>query len=275
VTVALSGDGGDENFAGYRRYFFDRFENRVRARVPGALRGAVFGTLGAIYPGAAWLPQRLRAKTLLKNLARSPLEGYFTSLTHVHPAMKENLFSGDLKRSLAGYQSLSVFEDHWKNCKSRDPLSRVQYLDFKTYLVDDILVKVDRASMAHSLEVRVPILDHKVVELAARMPSGWKLDGKISKHIFKEALKPVVPPFVFDRRKSGFSIPIAHWFRKDIKEFAHAKLFGAGGASSLGLFEKAGLVKLWDEHQSGARNHSFPLFSILSFSLWHGKFIAK
>jgi asparagine synthase (glutamine-hydrolysing) len=272
VTVALSGDGGDENFAGYRRYLFDRFENRVRAGIPSALRAPVFGTLGALYPKADWLPQVFRAKTTFQNLARSPVEGYFRSLTHVHPEMKARLFSADLKRSLGGYDSLSVFEEHWKRCRSKDPLSRVQYLDFKTYLADDILVKVDRASMAHSLEVRVPVLDHKVVELAARMPSGWKLDGKTSKHIFKQALKPILPASVFTRKKSGFSIPIAHWFRTDMKEFAHARLFGKGGASSLGLFEDAGLKRLWDEHQSGARNNAFPLFSILSFSLWHGKF---
>lgn len=272
VTVALSGDGGDENFAGYRRYLFDRFENRVRAGIPSALRAPVFGTLGALYPKADWLPQMFRAKTTFQNLARSPVEGYFRSLTHVHPEMKARLFSGDLKRSLGGYDSLSVFEEHWKRCQSKDPLSRVQYLDFKTYLTDDILVKVDRASMAHSLEVRVPVLDHKVVELAARMPSGWKLNGKTSKYIFKQALKPILPASVFTRKKSGFSIPIAHWFRTDMKEFAHARLFGKGGASSLGLFEDAGMKRLWDEHQSGARNNAFPLFSILSFSLWHGKF---
>lgn len=275
VTVALSGDGGDENFAGYRRYLFDRFENRVRDRLPAALRAPVFGTLGYLYPKADRLPQVFRAKTLLQNLARSPVEGYFRSLTHVHPEMKARLFSGDLRRSLGGYDSLSVFEEHWNRCRSRDPLSRVQYLDFKTYLPEDILTKVDRASMAHSLEVRVPVLDHKVVELAARMPSGWKLHGRESKYIFKQALAPVVPGFVFGRKKTGFSIPMAQWFRRDLKDFAHAHLFGSGGAAGLGLFDADGLASLWDEHQSGARDHGFPLFAILSFSLWHGKFIGN
>ncbi len=272
VTVALSGDGGDENFAGYRRYFFDRFENQIRAKVPAALRQSIFGGLGAFYPKADWLPQPLRAKTLLQNLARNPVEGYFTSLTHIHPAMKAQLFSQDLQKSLGGYQSISVFEDHIKNCTSSDPLSRVQYLDFKTYLVDDILTKVDRASMANSLEVRVPLLDHKVVELAARMPSSLKLNGKVGKYIFKETVRSSLPAEIFSRKKSGFSIPISNWFRKEIKDYAEDKIFGSSGVTSLGLFEKPALKKMWDEHQSGISNHSFPLFSILSFALWQKKF---
>jgi asparagine synthase (glutamine-hydrolysing) len=274
VAVALSGDGGDENFAGYRRYFFDRFENRVRARVPSLLRGAVFGSLGAVYPKADWLPQRFRAKTLLQNLARSPVEGYFTSLTHLQPSLKAGLFSGDLRRALGGYDSLSVFEAHWKNCRSRDPLSRVQYLDFKTYLVDDILVKVDRASMAHSLEVRVPVLDHKVVELAARMPSDWKLRGRAGKYIFKQSLQKILPAEIFSRPKSGFSIPVGPWLRTDLKGYAQDLLLGAGGLPSLGLFEKPSIEKLWKEHQSGLRNHDYAIFALLSFALWHRRFAA-
>ena len=271
VTVALSGDGGDENFAGYRRYYFDRFENRLRSLMPAAVRSPVFGALAAAYPKADWLPRPLRAKTLLGNLSRSPLEAYFRSVTHLHPEMKARLFSADLRASLGGYDPISVFREHWDRCRSRDPLSRVQYLDFKTYLPEDILTKVDRASMAHSLEVRVPVLDHKVVELAARMPSDWKLLGQEGKRIFKDALRPAVPGFVFGRKKTGFSIPIAAWFRKDLKEYARARLFDSGGAAGLGLFDKAELSRMWDRHQSGLRDHAIPLFALLSFALWHEK----
>lgn len=272
VTVALSGDGGDENFAGYRRYYFDRLENRIRAAIPSALRVPIFGTLGALYPKADWLPRPLRAKTLLRNLSYDPLRGYFTSLTHFKPAMKNSLFSGDLSRSLGGYDSLSVFAEHWERCRSRDPLSRVQYLDFKTYLADGILVKVDRASMAHALEVRVPVLDHLVVERAASLPSGWKLRGKEGKRIFKDAVRPLLPAEVFSRPKAGFSIPLASWLRRELREYAESLILGSRGVAATGLLEKAYLHKLWRDHQSGLRDHSAPLFALLSFAQWHARF---
>lgn len=253
VTVALSGDGGDENFAGYPR-------------------APLFRLLGSAYPKADWLPQRLRAKTLLTNLSYPPVRGYFTSLSHVHPDMKQALFSADLRKTLAGYDSLSVFEHHWNRCRSKDPLSRVQYLDFKTYLADDILVKVDRASMAHALEVRVPVLDHKVVEMAARLPSDWKLRGRTGKLIFKRSLEGILPPEIFSRPKTGFSVPMASWLRTDLKGYAGDLLLGTQGLPSLGLFEKPFLEKLWKEHQSGVRNHEYPIFSLLSFALWHRRF---
>jgi asparagine synthase (glutamine-hydrolysing) len=272
VTVALSGDGGDENFAGYRRYFFDRAENRIRARVPGAIRNPLFRLLGSAYPKADWLPQRLRAKTLLTNLSYPPVRGYFTSLSHFHPDMKNALLHGDILKQLGGYDSLSVFEHHWNKCRSKDPLSRVQYLDFKTYLVDDILVKVDRASMAHALEVRVPVLDHKVVEMAARLPSDWKLRGRAGKYIFKKSLEGILPSEIFTRPKTGFSVPMASWLRTDLRDYAEDLLLGAAGLPSLGLFEKPFLHKLWKEHQSGLRNHEYPIFALLSFALWHRRF---
>ncbi len=272
VTVALSGDGGDENFAGYRRYFYDRLENRVRNVLPAFLRTPVFGALGAVYPKADWLPQPLRAKTLLRNLSFPPMQGYFTSMSHFLPKMKASLFSRDLVSRLGGYDSLSVFADHWNRCQSQDPLSRVQYLDFKTYLVDDILTKMDRASMAVSLEVRVPILDHKLVEMAARIPSAWKLHGKVSKSIFKDSLRSLLPESVFTRPKSGFSIPIKEWFRTDLREYSRDTLLAANGICTLGLFQKPYVEKLLREHQSSLRDHSFPLFALLSFALWHKQF---
>jgi asparagine synthase (glutamine-hydrolysing) len=273
VTVALSGDGGDENFAGYRRYFYDRLENRFRGALPAAVRAPVFGALGAVYPKADWLPQVFRAKTLLQNLSYTPVEGYFNSLTHFRPAMKRQLLSQDLQKSLGGYDSLSVFEAHWARCQSQDPLSRVQYLDFKTYLVDDILTKVDRASMAHSLEVRVPVLDHKVVELAARMPSDIKLHGKASKYVFKRSLESILPEEVFRRKKAGFSIPIHAWFRGELKGITETRLLGSQAQDLAGIVDPGYVRKLWSEHQSGLRNHGFPLFALLSFSLWHRKFL--
>jgi asparagine synthase (glutamine-hydrolysing) len=273
VVVALSGDGGDESFAGYRRYYFDRLENRVRAAVPGWIRRPAFGLLAAAYPQADWMPQRLRAKTLLRNLSFDAVKGYFTSMSHFQPAMKRALLSPDLLAALGDYDSLSVFREHWDNSGSADPLSRIQYLDVKTYLVDDILTKVDRASMAVSMEVRVPLIDKDFMQMAASLPPGWKLRGRTSKYVLKRALAKVVPPSVFTRPKSGFSMPLKDWLRGDLKGMAQDLLFSDGGIGSSGLFRRPYLERLWKEHASGFKDHSFPLFSLLSFGLWHDRFM--
>src|SRR6185295_9116610 len=149
------------------------------------------------------------------------------------------------QRQLGGYDSLSVFAAHWKNCKAQDPLSRVQYLDFKTYLVDDILTKVDRASMAVSLEVRPPLLDHRFVEFAASLPSSFKLRGKTGKYVFKKALGGMLPSAIFQRPKSGFELPIGEWFRRELRGFAEERLLGKQGLAGTGLFQKPYLESVW------------------------------
>jgi asparagine synthase (glutamine-hydrolysing) len=141
--------------------------------------------------------------------------------------------------------------------------------------VEDVLAKVDRASMAVSLEVRVPVLDHKVVELAARMPSGWKLHGQTSKYVFKEALKKLLPGEIFTRPKTGFSIPLREWLRTDLREYTREHLVGSNGLASSGLFRKETLESLLKEHQSGLRNHSHALFALLSFSMWKSRFLDR
>ena len=274
VTVALSGDGGDENFAGYRRYYFDRMENRMRSVVPGFLRRPLFGMAGGLYPKADWLPRMFRARTLLLNLAKDPMQGYFTSMSNILPEAKDALFSGEFLAGLGGYRSHSVFQEHWDRCKSADPLSRIQYLDYKTYLADGILTKVDRASMAHSLEVRVPILDHKVVEWAARQPSSWKLSGKTGKYLFREAFRSRLPAEILDGPKQGFSMPLRGWLRKDLLPLVQDAFFEPGGLAGSGLFRKPVLERMVKEHVSGLRNHDTGLFALLSLSMWNRHFRA-
>jgi asparagine synthase (glutamine-hydrolysing) len=275
VTVALSGDGGDENFAGYRRYYFDRLENTLRGYLPGWSRRSLVASLARIYPKADWLPQIFRAKTLLRNLSLSPVEGYFGTMSSFSQAMKHQLYSSDYRAALNGhYKTSDLFEQYFRQVERADPLSAIQYVDFKTYLVDDICTKVDRASMANSLEVRNPLLDYKLVEFAASIPWNYKLRGREGKYILKQAVKSFVPHDVLYRRKMGFCMPVSRWLRSELASFSKERLEELGNHNSA-LFDKAYIRLLLREHRSGLRDHSSPLWSLLMFQLWQEKFLPK
>ena len=169
VTVALSGDGGDETFGGYRRYRLHLMEERMRSALPAGIRQPLFGLLGRVYPKADWAPRVFRAKTTFEGMARTSVEAYFHSVSILRGPMRAQLFSDALKRELAGYSAQEVFDFHAGRAGTDDPLALIQYLDLKTYLVGDINTKVDRASMAHSLEVREPLMDHKLIEWLATL----------------------------------------------------------------------------------------------------------
>jgi asparagine synthase (glutamine-hydrolysing) len=263
VTVALSGDGGDESFAGYRRYKLTHWENQLRSYVPDWMRPAVIGPLGEIYPKLGWAPRVFRAKNTLQSLARTPIDGYFHGISCCPPRMKRDLLSGDVWRQLGGYDSADVLRDHYNRAQTDDPLSRIQYVDIKTYLVDDILTKVDRASMANSLEVRCPLLDHKLMELIARMPSSLKLRNGQGKYIFKKALERVLPAPVLTRKKKGFAVPVAEWFRGELKQFAYEALIRQDEALN-GAF----VMRCWNQHQRGQRDWSALLWCVLMFKSW-------
>jgi asparagine synthase (glutamine-hydrolysing) len=269
VTVALSGDGGDENFAGYRRYKFDVAENRVRNVLPASLRKPAFGAMAAVYPQLDWLPRPLRAKATLRNLSLDPAEAYFQSVYGAVARERDGLLSADVVTKLRGYNPFDLFRYYYNRAATDDPLSRAQYVDMKTYLVDDILTKVDRASMAVSLEVRCPILDHKFMELAARIPSDWKLRNGVGKYIFKQAIRKIVPEEVLTRPKMGFSIPLAEWLRGDLRELAHSLLFETNND----WLNQTAVKSLWERHQSGLRDFGTPLWTILMFRLWQRKFL--
>jgi asparagine synthase (glutamine-hydrolysing) len=264
VKVALSGDGGDESFGGYRRYRLHLFEERMRDSLPYAMRKPVFGLLGRAYPKLDWAPRALRAKTTFEALARDSVHAYFHSVSTLRDSMRRQIFSGAFKRKLAGYNAVEVFKRHAAKAQTEDALAMIQYLDLKTYLVGDINTKVDRASMAHSLEVREPLMDHPLVEWLASLPSSMKMSRGGSKLLLKKAMQSYLPHEIMDRPKQGFAVPLARWFRGPLRSRVSEAILGSRLAAT-GVFNERALRQTVDAHVSGARDFSGPLWTLLMF----------
>ncbi len=264
VTVALSGDGGDENFAGYRRYRWHMNEEKLRTSIPYGIRRPLFGALGEVYPKLDWAPKVLRAKSTLQSLARDAVGAYMHTVSITTEDQRRRLFTAQMKSELQSYGAIENFHAHLARKPIEDPLSMIQYLDLKTYLPGDILTKVDRASMAHALEVRVPLLDHKFVEWIATLPSEVKLQGQEGKYVFKKALEPHLPDDVLYRDKMGFGVPLANWFRGPLQERVRALLYSEVLIGS-GLFSRYFIEQVVEQHIAGIREYSALIWALLMF----------
>lgn len=272
VTVALSGDGGDESFGGYRRYSMHLMEEKMRAILPYKVRQPLFGTLARLYPKADWAPRMFRAKTTFEGIARSSVEAYLHAMSVIRDPLRTSMYSKSFKADLGGYRAIDVFDRHARNANTDDPLALIQYLDLHTYLVGDINTKVDRASMAHSLEVREPLMDHPLVEWLATLPSSLKIGNRESKFLLKKAMEPLLPNDVLYRPKMGFSVPLARWFRGPLRERAHGTLLSERVLGS-GWFEPKYIRQLLQQHESGARDHSTPIWTLLMFDAFLRKVV--
>ncbi len=261
VTVALSGDGADEALAGYRRYKFHAAEERVRGALPGSVRG-LFGALGRVYPKADWAPRPLRAKTTLLALAEDGGAAYAKAVGVTTPGVRAGLYTDAARAALGGHVAEQRYVETMRTAPARDGLDRAQYADFKHWLPGDILTKMDRTSMAVSLEAREPLLDYRFVEFAATLPASMRIKGGHGKWLMKKALEPYLPKEVLYRPKMGFVTPVSAWFRKGLADEA-AGLARSRVLAGSGWFEPKAIARLAEEHRSGRAEHGRTLWQLM------------
>lgn len=271
VTVALSGDGGDENFAGYEKYYLDDIENRIRSKIPKVIRTSFLPLLsGLISPFNHEIFRK--GVTLLNTLKHGSDYGFYLTNTDFEDSLFHAAINDETKRSIGNYDPFSVTSYYYNKADTDNHLSRILYTDLKTYLPGDILVKVDRMSMANSLEVRAPILDHKVIEFAASIPALFKYNRGDKKYILKKAFNEILPNEIMYRKKMGFSVPLADWLRSELKNMASNTLLGKDAGIN-NFFNKDAIKKIWDMHQEEKRNYSVILWSLFMFELWFQEFM--
>lgn len=267
VKVVLTGDGGDEAFGGYSRYQHDLGEAAVRALLPGWFRRLALGPLGAAWPRADWLPRPLRAKTALSNLAMEGGGAYSNTLTLCREPLRRRLLAPDLAAGLNGHSPGRAVEAAHATAPADDPLAGMIAADVGMLLPDDYLVKVDRASMAHGVEARPPFLDHELMELAARVPSRWKIARGDTKWILKRAYADRLPPGLLDRPKRGFEVPIDAWLRGPLRPAFESTVL-APGARAAELLNQDEARRLHQAHLKGVGRHGAILWSLLVLAHW-------
>ena len=266
VTVVLSGDGGDELFAGYTRYVVDRKRGGFE-RLPKPLREGVMRPLSERLPHAAW------GRNYLHNVSLDPISRYLDSVSVFTNLNRRSLYTSDFARQLGpgGYVA-NLFNKLVENVKSDEPIDRLLYLDSKTYLPGDILTKVDRMSMAVSLEARAPLLDHKLIEFVTRVPAALKLAGLETKHLLKRAVRDLVPAEILNRPKQGFGVPIQEWINQQLRSRIRDTLSDAR-TKQRGYIDSHYVSVLLDEHERGRRDHSMSLWALVMLELWHRQFL--
>ena len=268
VTVALSGDGGDELWGGYARHAVERWEQRARRML-----GRASAPAGRL---ARALPLSVKGARALRHLAASPEQAY--AIKHAYgmfePDAKARLYTGDFAASVADVDPLAAFRDVYRRCASADPLDRALYVDVHTYMVDDILTKVDRMSMAVSLEAREPLLDHRLLEFAASVPTSLKLKDGRSKYLLRRVLDRRVPASILERGKRGFEAPVGEWLRGPLAPMADDLLLDRR-LRERGVVDAREVARLWTDHKTGRADHRHRLWQLIMLELWFRQFVDR
>jgi asparagine synthase (glutamine-hydrolysing) len=265
VTVVLSGDGGDELFGGYDRYLphpnVARFDRHAAA-------------FGRALAAAAWrrLPHGVRGKNFLRHVARDAQGRYLDSVTFYHADERRSLLSAEASAELSGWDAESYFRRPFARLDALPATTQMMAFDFETYLPEDCLTKVDRMSMAHSIESRVPLLDQTVVDFAASLPPDLKIRDGSRKHLLRALAGRLVPREVLDRPKQGFAVPVGAWFRGSMRE-AFGDVLGSAAARQRGYFDYRFVDRILGEHLSGRRDHALRLWQLLVFELWLRQYV--
>jgi len=267
VTVALSGDGGDEILAGYRRYRFDLHEDSLRGWVPGRVGRNMLARFASVYPQRPWIPRSLRAASTLRNLSVDAATAHGLSVATMTPWDARLLLSPDVADRLRDYDPLDHTRRHYDRCDAPDHLSKCQYTDIHLGLADGILTKVDRASMAHGLEVRSPMLDYRFVESAWRIPPRHRIHRRHGKAVLRRAVSRVIDSKTANRQKSGFDVPLNDWFDGPLRERFQDRLLGSGGSLHAWIAPDA-IRRMWDDHLSRRARHGPSLWKLMMFDAW-------
>ena len=268
VTVALGGDGGDELFAGYATYKADVLA-RLYARLPGALtRGLVPALVERLPVSEDKVSFDFKARRFVANALQEPGRRHYAWKAFFDDRLKRDILADDVLAAMnGGLDAFPVFARHYDDVAHHDALNRFLYVDTKVSLADDILVKVDRMSMAHSLEVRVPLLDHRVAEFAFGLPGRLKMPGLALKHLLKETMRGLVPDAVLKKRKAGFSVPLPAWLKRELKPLVDEYL-APSRLQREGYFRPAAVSRLVGDHLAGRADYSRNIWALLLFGLW-------
>jgi asparagine synthase (glutamine-hydrolysing) len=269
VTVALNGDGGDESLAGYRRYLASRLAARYAA-LARPFRRPLAALLGAVPSSGRGIG--IQARRFVEALGESPPRRYARWVSHFDPALKQELTTAEFRRAAGDRDSLDHLEEAFRRAEGPDLIDTALAVDVETYLPDDLLVKVDIATMAHGLEGRSPFLDHELMEFCARLPSDLKLRGHTTKYLLKQAVRGLLPVPVIGRPKRGFGVPLDRWFRGELRGMVHDVLLDARTLQR-GYFREPVVRRLLDEHGRGVRGWHYQLWNLLLLELWHRTFV--
>lgn len=272
VTVALNGDGGDESFAGYERYAAMRLAEQYH-RIPAMLRESVVRQAIELMPSSETKRSRIRdVKRFVQSASLPKVERYLNWVSIFDRQAKQDLFTENFTRQTQGDSAARILDPWFARANGSGVVDAVLLADIMTYLPNDLLVKVDIATMANSLEARSPFLDHHVIEFAASLPEKYKLRGFTTKYLLKQVLRKLLPAENLDRRKMGFGVPIGHWLRGKLQPFLRETLL-AEVSLRRGLFRPEGVKRLVELHTRGERDYSPQLWTLLMLELWFQRFI--